>query len=69
MPNPLYNAMNQNNSGEMNALLQRFRQFQQIFRGDPRQQIQQMLNSGQVSQQQYDAAVKKAQELQRLFRI
>ena len=32
--------------------------------GDPNQMIQQMLNSGRVSQAQYDNAVKMAQQIQ-----
>ena len=35
--------------------------------GDPNQMIQEMLNSGKVSQAQYDAAVKRAQQLQQMF--
>ena len=31
-------------------MIQRFMQFRQNFTGDPRAQIQQMLNSGQISQ-------------------
>lgn len=31
-------------------LIQRFQQFQRTFRGDPRQQIQQLMNSGKVTQ-------------------
>lgn len=48
-------------------IIQQFNQFKQNFKGDPRQQIQQMLNSGKVSQAQYNAAVQKAQQLQRLL--
>lgn len=51
----------------MNGLIQRFQQFQQMFKGDPRQQIQQMLNSGKISQQQYNNAVQMAQQLQRMM--
>ena len=65
MSNPLFQMMNQQNP--MSGLLQRFQQFQQIFRGDPRQQIQQMLNSGKVSQTQYNQAVQMAQQLQRML--
>ena len=61
--NPLYSEM-QNNNGNM---LQRFQQFRQNFRGDPQQQVQQLLNSGRVSQDQYNAAVQKAQQLSRLL--
>ena len=62
MSNPLFGMMqNQNN------LLQRFQQFRQMFRGDPGQQIQQMLNSGRVTQQQYNQAVQMAQQMQRMM--
>ena len=61
MSNPLFGMMNQSN------LMQRFQQFQQMFRGDPRQQIQQMLNSGKISQGQYNQAVQMAQQLQRML--
>lgn len=35
--------------------------------GDPNQMIQQMLNSGRVTQAQYDNAVKMAQQIQQMF--
>lgn len=35
--------------------------------GDPNQMIQQMLNSGRVTQSQYDAAVKQAQQIQKML--
>ena len=66
MNNPLFNMLGGQQNG-MNGLLQRFQQFQQQFRGDPRQQIQQMLNSGKISQQQYNQAVQMAQQLQKLM--
>lgn len=35
--------------------------------GDPNQMIQQMMNSGRVSQADYDMAVKRAQEIQKML--
>lgn len=35
--------------------------------GDPNQMIQQMLNSGRVTQGQYDAAVKQAQQIMKML--
>lgn len=35
--------------------------------GDPNQMIQQMLNSGRVSQNQYDQAVRMAQQIQQML--
>lgn len=49
------------------SIIQKFMQFKQSFNGDPRMQIQQMLNSGQVSQAQYDKAVQMAQQIQSML--
>lgn len=65
MPNPLYQQMGQ--QMPMNGFMQRFQQFRQQFQGDPRQQVQQLLNSGKVTQQQYDRAVQMAQQIQRMI--
>ena len=35
--------------------------------GDPNQMIQQLMNSGKVSQAQYDNAVKQAQQIQQML--
>lgn len=48
-------------------MMQRFMQFKQSFKGDPRMQIQQMLQSGQISQQQYNNAVQVAQQIQQML--
>ena len=65
MNNPLYQMLGK--QMPQNSLLQRFQQFRQSFQGDPRQQIQQLLNSGKVSQSQYNQAVQMAQQLQRML--
>lgn len=59
--NPLFQQM------QGNSLIERFRQFQQMFRGNPQQQVQQMLNSGRISQAQYDRAVQMAKQLQQMI--
>lgn len=64
MPNQLYNMTQMN---QPNDIVSRFRQFQQSFKGDPKQQVQQLLNSGKVTQEQYNAAVQKAQMLQKML--
>ena len=65
MSNPLYSQMQPQNP--MNGFMQRFQQFQQMFKGDPRQQVQQLLNSGKVSQSQYNQAVQMANQIQRMI--
>lgn len=63
--NPIYQEMNQ----RQDSIAARFNQFRQSFSGDPKQQVQQLLNSGRVSQAQYNQAVEKANQLSRLFGI
>ena len=64
MSNPLFNLIG--NQGPAN-ILQRLQQFQRTFTGDPRQQVQQLLNSGKVTQQQYNQATQMANQLQRML--
>lgn len=59
--NPLYSQMNQN------PVMQRFQQFQRMFKGNPQEQVQQLLNSGKVSQAQYNQAVQMANQLQKML--
>ena len=47
----------------MNPLIQRFQQFRQTFTGNPQQQVQQLLNSGRITQAQYNQAVQTAQQM------
>lgn len=70
MSNPIFQQMaSQMPQNGMNGLIQRFQQFRQQFQGDPRQQVQQLLNSGKISQQQYNNAVQMAQQFQRMMGI
>lgn len=66
MNSSLFNALNGSQKGPMN-IIQQFMQFKKNFKGNPQQQIQQMLNSGKVSQAQYNAAVQRAQMLQKML--
>lgn len=63
----IFNSLG-NNMMPNNNLIQRFQQFKQSFTGNPQQQVQQLLNSGKVSQEQYNQAVKMAQQLQQLLK-
>lgn len=61
--NPLYqNSQNDN-------IISRFNRFRQTISGDPQQQVQQLLNSGKVSQDQYNRAVQVANQLRKMMGI
>ena len=64
--NPLYQMM-MSKQPQGNDMLSRFRQFQQTFKGDPRQQVEQLLRSGQVSQEQYNRAVQMANQFRNMM--
>lgn len=67
MSNPLMGGRPQMSGpmGNIQQLMQQFNQFRQSFHGNPQQQIQQLMNSGRVTQSQYNAAFQKAQEAQK----
>lgn len=65
MSNPLFQMGQQ--GGGMPNVLQRFQQFQRMFSGDPKAQVQQLMNSGRVSQEQYNQAVQIANQLQKMM--
>ena len=56
--NPLFNALGGN---QTNPMLQQLLQFKNSLTGDPQQQIQQMLNSGRITQVQLNQAMQQAQ--------
>lgn len=62
--NNLYNSF-----GPQNNFVAQFNNFKKSFTGNPRDQIQQMLNSGKISQAQYNQAVQKANQIRQLFGI
>ena len=71
MSNPLYSMLGgamPNNLGNIGDIVRKFQQFRNSFNGDPRQQVQQLLNSGRVSQEQYNQAVQIANQLQKIMK-
>lgn len=47
--------------------LNRFNNFRNTYNGNPEQQVQQLLNSGKVSQEQYNQAVQQTNQLYQMF--
>ena len=69
MNNSIFNAMMQNTPlGGMQNLIQQYKQFRQTFQGDPQQKVQEMLSSGQITQEQVNQARSMATEFQKFMR-
>lgn len=67
MNNPFPGMFGGQQMNPMAMLMQRFQQFQQSFRGNAGQQIQQLMNSGKVNQGMYNQAVQWAQQFQKMI--
>lgn len=61
--NNLYQKLN-----PMANMMQEFQKFKQNFQGDPKAQVQQMLSSGQISQEQFNKASQMANQLMKFMR-
>lgn len=75
MMNPLFNILGGNQNafsgtpfGNAMNMIQSFNQFRQQFSGDPKQQVQQLLNSGRMSQDQFNQLQQMATQFQNMFR-
>ena len=62
MPNPLYQAMG-NQSNPMAELIRQAKEFKNSFNGNPKEEVQRLLNSGQMSQQQFNQLSQIAQQV------
>lgn len=68
MSNPLFNALGGNKSNNnFLAMIQQFNQFRQMFHGDPRAEVQRLLDSGQMTQQQYNQLAETAKMFQQFL--
>lgn len=75
MGNPFFNRFgNRGNQmpgpfGNMQNLMNQFQQFKSQFQGDPQQQVQELLNSGQMTQEQFNQFSDMAQPFQRMLQM
>lgn len=67
MSNALFQMMGKM-SPDMNGIIRQFNEFRRAFSGNPQQQVQNLLNSGRVSQDQYNKAVQMANELSKMIK-
>ncbi len=64
--NPIYQSYGK--SQIPNDFMSRFQQFQKMFSGNPQQMIQQMLNSGRITQEQLNQAAQQANQMMRYIK-
>lgn len=64
----LYNDFNPNPMNRMGNLINQFNQFRSTFSGNPEQQVKQLLQSGKMSQDQFNQLAQTANQLYRLMK-
>lgn len=70
MSNSLYEQYGQQQMPySSNPMLQRFMQFRNNFSGDPRQTVQNLISSGQMSQSQFNILAQQATQLQKMLNL
>lgn len=67
MPSNLFNALNQYPQSGNQNMVNQIRNFARSIQGDPKQQVQQLLNSGRMSQDQFNRLAQQASQFKNLF--
>lgn len=71
MPNPLYKQLGGTQMpgalGDFQRMIGEFKRFRDNFQGDPKAEVERLLQSGRMSQQQLDQLQQAAQMLQSLL--
>ncbi len=69
--NPLFNALGGGQMpgamGQFQNLVQQFQQFKQSFHGDPKAEVEKLVQSGKTSQQQLNQLQQMAGQFQQLM--
>lgn len=65
MPNPFYRQPQQMNP--MMNMMNQFNQFRNTFSGDPKQIVANMLQSGQMSKQQFEQLAQQANQFRNMM--
>ena len=66
MPNPIYNSMaNQNNP--FMQIIQEAQNLKNTFKGNPREEVQRLLNSGEMSQADFNRYSQIAQQVMQMM--
>lgn len=65
--NPLFNQLN-SQTNPLNNIVNSVKQLQQTFSGNPQQEVEKLMRSGRISQEQYNNAVRQANQLIQFFK-
>lgn len=71
MANPLFQALGggqmPGRMGQFQNMVQQFRQFRQTFQGDPKAEVEKLVQSGKITQQQLNQLQQMAAQFRQLI--
>lgn len=68
MANSIFNALGGNQvPNGMQNFAKMFNQFKSTFQGNPQEEVQKLLNSGRISQEQFNQYAQQATQIQKMM--
>lgn len=67
MPNALFNALGNNNNPFSN-IIQQAQQLKNTFKGNPKQEVERLIKSGQMSQEQFNQYSQIANQIMQMMK-
>ena len=64
----IYNDFKPNQTNQMSNFISQFNQFRSAFTGNPEQRVKQLLQTGQMTQEQFNQFAEMANQLCSLFK-
>lgn len=72
MPNPLFNILGGGTisgpSANIQQMMRQFQQFKESFQGDPKKEVERLLQSGRINQQQLNQLQELAKQFSQLMK-
>lgn len=63
MANPLYNTLNNNRNNQLSQIIEQAKQMQKTFTGNPKAEVERLVQSGQMSQEQFNQFARIANQV------
>lgn len=63
MANPLYNTLNNNRNNQFSQIIEQAKQMQKTFTGNPKAEVERLVQTGQMSQEQFNQFARIANQI------
>lgn len=63
MANPLFNTLNRNNNNPFAQIINQVNEMQKTFKGNPKAEVERLMQSGQMTQEQFNQFAQVANQV------